>query len=150
MATWRYEISPLALKEIFSRLGNFQHSKRNFVSPRGLGISSVYGNGGTTVNFWTDQTFLVLNRPLWFQFIEHTQQNEIQAKDNFIQIAVFCYPIPRVGAFVHRNTEKIYCLFRDNEKLFLHFISFAGNTYVMRISIKFRRDILGLISRLLV
>ena len=35
---------------------------------------------------------------------------------------------------------------------FLHFIplTYAGNTYVMRISIKFRRDILGLISRLLV
>ena len=30
MASWRYEISLLVLKNIF-----FQHSKRNFVSPRG-------------------------------------------------------------------------------------------------------------------
>ena len=64
MATWRYEISLQELKEIFSRLGNFQHSKRNFVSPGGHVISSVYGNGGMTVNFWTDQTFLVHNRHL--------------------------------------------------------------------------------------
>ena len=35
MATWRYEISLLVLEEIFSRLGNFERSKRNFVSPRG-------------------------------------------------------------------------------------------------------------------
>ena len=96
----------------FSRLGNFQHSKRNFVSPRGLVISSIYGNRGMTVNFWTDQTFLLHNRPLWFQFIEHTQQNEVHALvDSFIQIAVYCYPLPRVGAFLHSNAETIYCLF---------------------------------------
>ena len=59
MATWRYEISLLALKEIFSRLGNFQHWTRNFVSPRGHVISSIYGNGGMTVNFWTDQAPVV-------------------------------------------------------------------------------------------
>ena len=90
MATWRYESSLLVLKEIFSRLGNFHHSKRNFVSPRGHAISPIYGNGGVTVNFWTDQTFLLHNRPLWFQFIEHTQQNEVHALvDSFIQIAVY-------------------------------------------------------------
>ena len=112
MATWRYEISLLALKEIFSRLGNFQHSKRNFVSPRVLVISSIYGNGGMTVNFWTDQTFLLHNRSLWFQFIEHTQQNEVHALvDSFIQIAVYCFPLPRVGTFLHSNAETIYCLF---------------------------------------
>ena len=65
MATWRYEISLLALNEISSRLGNFQHSKRNFLSPRGHVISSINGNGDMTVNFWTDQTFLVHNRYLW-------------------------------------------------------------------------------------
>ena len=64
MATWRYEISLQELKEIFSRLGNFQHSKRNFVSPGGHVISSIYGNGDMTVNFWADQTFLVHNRHL--------------------------------------------------------------------------------------
>ena len=35
MTAWRYEISLLVLKNIF------QHSKRNFVSPRGHVISSM-------------------------------------------------------------------------------------------------------------
>ena len=35
MIAWRYEISLLVLKNIF------QHSKRNFVSPRGHVISSM-------------------------------------------------------------------------------------------------------------
>ena len=123
MATWRYEISLLALKEIFSRLGNFQHSKRNFVSPRVLVISSIYGNGGMTVNFWTDQTFLLHNRPLWFQFIEYTQRNEVHALvDSFIQMAVFCYFTPRVGAFLHRNAETIYCLFPWQRKAVFTFL----------------------------
>ena len=36
MAAWRYEISLLVLKNIY------QHSKRNFVSPCGHVISSIY------------------------------------------------------------------------------------------------------------
>ena len=47
MAAWRYEISLLVLKKYFPRLLRslmkyFQHSKRNFVSPRGHVISSIY------------------------------------------------------------------------------------------------------------
>ena len=73
MATWRYEISLLTLEEIFSLLVYFQHSKRNFVSLRGHVISSIYGNGVTTVNFWTDQTFLVHNRPFWPSLSTHSK-----------------------------------------------------------------------------
>ena len=29
--------------------------------------------------------------------------------DIFIQITVFCPPKPQVGAFVYRNTGKVYC-----------------------------------------
>ena len=36
MVAWGYEISLLVLKKIF------QHSKRNFVPPRGHVISSIY------------------------------------------------------------------------------------------------------------
>ena len=39
MAAWRYEISLGVLKNI--SLVRFQHSKRNFVSPRGHVISSM-------------------------------------------------------------------------------------------------------------
>ena len=47
MAAWRYEISLLVLKNIsLVRCAHswniFQHSKRNFVSPRGHVISSIY------------------------------------------------------------------------------------------------------------
>ena len=48
MVAWRYEISLLALKKIFhpfaalTREIFFQHSKRNFVSPRGHVISSIF------------------------------------------------------------------------------------------------------------
>ena len=47
MVACRYEISLLVLKKYFSRslrsiLNFFQHSKRNFVSPRGHVISSIY------------------------------------------------------------------------------------------------------------
>ena len=47
MAAWRYEISLLMLKNIslicYAHSGNIaQHSKRNFVSPRGHLISSIY------------------------------------------------------------------------------------------------------------
>ena len=47
MAAWRYEISLLVLKKYFTSerrervLNIFQHSKRNFVSPRGHVISSI-------------------------------------------------------------------------------------------------------------
>ena len=46
MATWEYEISLLVLKKYFTRslrslVKYFQHSKRNFVSPRGHVISSI-------------------------------------------------------------------------------------------------------------
>ena len=45
MAAWRYEISPLVLKKYFTRslrsLVKY-FSKRNFVSPRGHVISSIY------------------------------------------------------------------------------------------------------------
>ena len=40
MAAWRYEISLLVLKNI-SLVRIIQHSKRNFVSPRGHVISSI-------------------------------------------------------------------------------------------------------------
>ena len=37
------------------------------------------------------------------------QRNEDEARvDDFIQIIVFCPPEPRVGAFVYRNTRKVY------------------------------------------
>ena len=39
MAAWRYEISLVVLKK---KIHIFQHSKRNFVSPRGHVISSVF------------------------------------------------------------------------------------------------------------
>ena len=47
MAAWRYEISHLLLKKYFthslcSLVKYFQHSKRNFVSPRGHVISTMY------------------------------------------------------------------------------------------------------------
>ena len=43
MAASRYEISLLVLKKYFTRSRNiFQHSKRNFVSPRGHVISFIY------------------------------------------------------------------------------------------------------------
>ena len=44
MAAWRYKISLRVLKKYFtrSRKNIFQHSKRNFVSPRGHVISSIY------------------------------------------------------------------------------------------------------------
>ena len=47
MAAWRYEISLLVLKKFFTRslsslVKYFQHSKRNFVSPRGHVISPIY------------------------------------------------------------------------------------------------------------
>ena len=47
MAAWRYEIFLLVLKKSFTRslrslVKYFQHSKRNFVSPRGHVISSIY------------------------------------------------------------------------------------------------------------
>ena len=46
MAAWRYEIFLLVLKKSFTRslrslVKYFQHSKRNFVSPRGHVISSI-------------------------------------------------------------------------------------------------------------
>ena len=46
MAAWRFEISLLVLKKYFTserseRVKYFQHSKRNFVSPRGHVISSM-------------------------------------------------------------------------------------------------------------
>ena len=46
MAAWRYKISLLVLKKYFTRslrslVKYFQHSKRNFVSPRGHVISSI-------------------------------------------------------------------------------------------------------------
>ena len=40
MAAWRYEIFLLVLKKYFTRF--FQHEKRNFVSPSGHVISSIY------------------------------------------------------------------------------------------------------------
>ena len=43
MTAWRYEISLLVLKNIsLVRANIFQHSKRNFVSPRGHVISSIF------------------------------------------------------------------------------------------------------------
>ena len=43
MAAWRYEISLLVLKKYFTSERNiFQYSKRNFVSPRGHVISSLF------------------------------------------------------------------------------------------------------------
>ena len=48
MAAWRYEISLLVLKKYFTHSlrscswNIFQHSNRNFVSPRGHVISSMY------------------------------------------------------------------------------------------------------------
>ena len=47
MAAWRYEIILLLLKKYFTRslhslVKIFQHSKINFVSPRGHVISSIY------------------------------------------------------------------------------------------------------------
>ena len=45
MAAWRYEISLLVLKKYFTRSRSeifFQHEKRNFVSPSGHVISSLY------------------------------------------------------------------------------------------------------------
>ena len=49
MAAWRYEISLLVMKNIsLVRFGHsrniFQHSKRNFVSPSGHVISSMYAH----------------------------------------------------------------------------------------------------------
>ena len=46
MAAWRFEISLLVLKKYFTRslrslVKYFQHSNRNFVSPRGHVISSI-------------------------------------------------------------------------------------------------------------
>ena len=49
MTTWRYEISLLVLK-------NIQHSKRNFVSPRGHVISSIY---------FIDRSVLLENTPFF-------------------------------------------------------------------------------------
>ena len=40
MAAWRYKTSLLVLKKYFTLV--FQHSKRNFVFPRGHVISSMY------------------------------------------------------------------------------------------------------------
>ena len=44
MAAWRDEISLLVLKKYFTRSlrSLVKHSKRNFVSPRGHVISSMY------------------------------------------------------------------------------------------------------------
>ena len=47
MADWRYEISLLVLKQYFTHFLHslvkfFQHSKRNFISPHGDVISSIY------------------------------------------------------------------------------------------------------------
>ena len=37
------------------------------------------------------------------------KKNEVEARvDNFIQITVFCPPMPRLDAFVHRNAGKVY------------------------------------------
>ena len=46
MAAWRDEISLLVLKKYFTseRSERVKHSKRNFVSPRGHVISSMYSN----------------------------------------------------------------------------------------------------------
>ena len=57
MAAWRYKISLRVLKNI-SRVSAvnewniFQHSKRNFVSPRGHVISSIYSVLDAGVIFW--------------------------------------------------------------------------------------------------
>ena len=42
MTAWRYEISLLVLKNISLVRAGFQHSKREFASPRGHVISSIY------------------------------------------------------------------------------------------------------------
>ena len=39
--------------------------------------------------------------------------HEVEAQvDSFIQITVFCPPEPRVGAFVHRNSGKVFLMTR--------------------------------------
>ena len=47
-------------------------------------------------------------------------------------------PLELVRFFIGMRKRSVV-FFRDNEKLFLHFIAltFAGNTYVMKINIKF-------------
>ena len=48
-------------------------------------------------------TFLP-NRPFPHSTAVSKQKNEVEARvDNFIQITVFCPPMPRLDAFVHRN-----------------------------------------------
>ena len=143
MATWRYEISLQELKEIFSRLGNFQHSKRNFVSPGGHVISSIYGNGGMTVNFWTDQTFLVHNRHLQpsNSLSTHSKmKSKLWWTVSYKSLYFVTLHLEWVRFFIGMRKRSIV-FFRDNEKLLLHFIAltFAGNTYVMKISIKFQK-----------
>ena len=57
MAAWRYKISLQVLKNIsgvraVNEWNIFQHSKRNFVSPRGHVISSIYSVLDAGVIFW--------------------------------------------------------------------------------------------------
>ena len=140
MATWRYEISLLALKETFSRLGNFQHSKRNFVSPRGHVISSIYGNGDMTVNFWTDQTFWYIIDPSGSDSLStHSKMKSKLWWTISYKSLYFVTPHLQLVRFFIGMRKRSIVFFRDNEKLFLHFIALtlAGNTYVMKISIKF-------------
>ena len=50
----------------------------------------------------------VANTPFPHYSGEQTQRNEVEARvDNFIQLTVFCPPVPRVGAFVHMNAETV-------------------------------------------
>ena len=88
MAAWRYEISLPVLKTFFTRslsslVKYFQHLKRNFVSPRGHVISSIYYltpsfnlmlfcrsyglNGKCFCGLWSD----LLYRQLWFKVHDH-------------------------------------------------------------------------------
>ena len=141
MATWRYEISLQELKEIFSRLGNFQHSKRNFVSPGGHVISSIYGNGGMTVNLRTYQIFLLHNRPLWpsNSLSTHSKMKFKLWWTISYKSLYFVTPHLQLVRFFIGMRKRSIVFFRDNEKLFLHFIALtlAGKTYVMKISIMF-------------
>ena len=71
VVAWRYEISLLMLKNISlvrcaHSLNIFQHSKRNFVSPRGHVISSMYAwpcffTGGYLQELLTDIDYMLTN-----------------------------------------------------------------------------------------
>ena len=65
----------------------------------------LYGRGVAVLTPWMSS-----NRPFpYSSHVNKQKRNEDEVRvDNFIQITVICPAKSRVGAFVYRNTKKVY------------------------------------------